>query len=108
MLLSMDVMKVRDWTYLEDPPQDIGPARHLLEVYSKIPYNDLDGHIRRVVSSFIHVLLFLAQQLTLYPAREGLVRLTVPLRWTMEIPIHPRPQGSSLSTGPFPPQRRRL
>jgi hypothetical protein len=50
MLLSMDVMKVRDWTYLEDPPKDIGPARHLLEVYSKIPYNDLDGHIRRVVS----------------------------------------------------------
>ncbi|CEI60554.1 hypothetical protein FVEN_g9962 [Fusarium venenatum] len=48
MLLSMDVMKVRDWTYLEDPPQDIGPARHLLEVYSKIPYHDLDGHIRRV------------------------------------------------------------
>ncbi|KAI1025668.1 hypothetical protein LB503_006758 [Fusarium chuoi] len=48
MLLSMDVMKVRDWTYLEDPPQDIGPARHLLEVYSKIPYSDLDGHIRRV------------------------------------------------------------
>lgn len=51
MLLSMDVMKVRDWTYLEDPPKDIGPARHLLEVYSKIPYNDLDGHIRRVVST---------------------------------------------------------
>lgn len=51
MLLSMDVMKVRDWTYLEDPPQDIGPARHLLEFYSKIPFNDLDGHIRRVVSS---------------------------------------------------------
>lgn len=50
MLLSMDIMKVRDWTYLEDPPQDIGPARHLLEVYSKIPYHDLDDHIRRVVS----------------------------------------------------------
>lgn len=46
-------MKVRDWTYLEDPPQDIGPARHLLESYSKIPYNDLDGHIRRVVSTYI-------------------------------------------------------
>lgn len=48
MLLSMDVMKMRDWTYLEDPPKDIGPARHILEVYSKIPYNDLDDHIRRV------------------------------------------------------------
>ncbi|KAI5464780.1 hypothetical protein BGZ63DRAFT_349924 [Mariannaea sp. PMI_226] len=48
MMLSMDVMKVRDWSYLEDPPQDIGPARHLLEVYSKIPYDNLDEHLRRV------------------------------------------------------------
>ena len=51
MLLSMDVMAVRDWTYVEDLPKDIGPARHLLEVYSKIPYQDLDDHIRRVVST---------------------------------------------------------
>lgn len=45
----MDVMKMRDWNYLEDPPQDIGPARHLLQEYSKIPNNDLEDHIRRVV-----------------------------------------------------------
>ncbi|KAF4979563.1 hypothetical protein FZEAL_4267 [Fusarium zealandicum] len=48
LVQGMDVMKIRDWTYLEDPPQDIGPARQILEVYSKIPYNDLDDHIRRI------------------------------------------------------------
>ncbi|CAM1501858.1 Fc.00g038420.m01.CDS01 [Cosmosporella sp. VM-42] len=48
MLMSMDVMAVRDWTYVKDLPKDIGPARHLLESYSKIPYHDLDDHIRRV------------------------------------------------------------
>ncbi|KAF7545440.1 hypothetical protein G7046_g9565 [Stylonectria norvegica] len=48
MMLSMDVMKLREWTYVEDLPEDIGPARHLLEVYSKIPDQDLEDHIRRV------------------------------------------------------------
>lgn len=51
MLLSMDLMAVRDWTYIEDMPEDIGPARHLLEKYSKIPFQDLENHIRRVVSA---------------------------------------------------------
>ena len=50
MLLSMDLMAVRDWTYQEELPEDIGPARHLLEVYSKIPFKEMDNHIRRVVS----------------------------------------------------------
>lgn len=50
MLTSMDLMDMNNWSYLEDPPKDIGPARHLLEFYSKIPYQDLDDHIRRVVS----------------------------------------------------------
>lgn len=50
MLTSMDVVDMTNWTYLEELPKDIGPARHLLEVYSKIPYQDLEGHIRRVVS----------------------------------------------------------
>lgn len=56
MLLSMDLMAVREWTYQEDLPEDIGPARHLLEVYSKIPFKEMDDHIRRVVSdSVVHL-----------------------------------------------------
>lgn len=41
---------------MEDLPEDIGPARHLLEVYSKIPFKEMDDHIRRVVSdSVVHL-----------------------------------------------------
>lgn len=92
MLLSMDVMKMRDWTYLEDPPNDIGPARHILEVYSKIPYNDLDDHIRRVVSVALARAPRVSATNSKPPqrsARESLVHIPLPLCWAMEVSLHP-------------------
>lgn len=36
--------------YLEDVPEHLGPAREFLEKYSGIPPEDVDNHLRAIVS----------------------------------------------------------
>lgn len=48
----MDIIASQSWAYIPDLPDDIGPIRNLLLVYSRIPASDIDSHILRVVSVF--------------------------------------------------------
>lgn len=41
----------RKHVYLQDLPADIGPARKLLEEYSRVPPDEVDNHIHRVVGA---------------------------------------------------------
>ncbi|EXV05933.1 S-adenosylmethionine-dependent methyltransferase family protein [Metarhizium robertsii] len=44
----MDIIASQSWAYIPDLPDDIGPIRNLLLVYSRIPASDIDSHILRV------------------------------------------------------------
>ncbi|KJZ76271.1 hypothetical protein HIM_04353 [Hirsutella minnesotensis 3608] len=44
----MDVIEIQRWAYSQDLPKDSESIKHLLRSYSKIPDEDIDGHIRRV------------------------------------------------------------
>jgi hypothetical protein len=46
----MDLIEARDWAYLQDPPSDVDPTKRLLERYSLIPRDQVDHHIRVIVS----------------------------------------------------------
>jgi hypothetical protein len=51
--IEMDLIEARDWAYLNDPPPDIDPIRRLLERYSSLPSNQIDHHLRVVVSPLV-------------------------------------------------------
>lgn len=45
----MDIVALQNWAYISELPDEFGPIRSFLRVYSKIPAEDIDYHIRRVV-----------------------------------------------------------
>lgn len=46
----MDLLQVREWSYISDLPRDIGSIRTLLLDYSKVPDKDIERHLVRIVS----------------------------------------------------------
>lgn len=46
----MDLIEARTWAFIQDPPPEIDDARRLLQVYSKIPRQQVDEHLMYIVS----------------------------------------------------------
>jgi hypothetical protein len=46
----MDILEIQKWAFMPNLPDNITPVRDLLVRYSKIPAEEIDPHLIRIVS----------------------------------------------------------
>lgn len=46
---TMDLSQMQSWKYLPDIPKEIDQMRAILRNYSKVPADEVDQHLHRVV-----------------------------------------------------------
>lgn len=58
----MDILEIQKWAFMPNLPDNIAPIRELLTRYSKIPADEIEPHLIKIVSHLrlspvIHLLI---------------------------------------------------